>query len=123
MSNGNFFHIYLRPKPGVTESQIEEEMSRLIDWFHYGSHNWVVYSMEDAPALWQQFKPLVEPDGAIFICRLEEQSRSGLMPTALWNWLKKPRQSPVTISSFSSNGALGSLLREQTDKSFVPAGR
>jgi hypothetical protein len=91
MTDGKFFHIYLRPKSGITSEQIEEKKNLSVDWYHYDTHVWIVYSTFDAHKLLARFKPLVEPGGNIFICELNTQNRNGWMPKALWNWFKQDR--------------------------------
>jgi len=91
MANGKFFHIFLRPKFGITPKQVEDKMNLSLDWFCYDTNNWVVYSISDANKLFARFQPLVEPTGSVFICELNLQNRNGWMPKALWTWLKKDR--------------------------------
>ena len=91
MANGSFFHVYLRPRPGITVKQIEEKMNLSIDWYHYDTHNWIVYSTVDVHKLWARFRPLVSPGGNIFVCEFNAQHRNGWMPQALWTWFKKDR--------------------------------
>ena len=89
MSDGKFFHIFLQTRIDVTQKQVDDLMNQSVDWFRYDSSNWVVYSMSDADALWDQFKSLVEPNGTMFVCELKTQNSNGWMPASLWKWLKK----------------------------------
>jgi len=92
MATGKFFHIFLRPNPGVTQEQIEERMNQSLDWFRYDVNVWIVYSSVDVHTLWARIKPLVEPNGNMFICEANIQTFNGWMPTGFWNWLRKPRR-------------------------------
>jgi hypothetical protein len=88
---GNFFHISLQPKFGVTQEQVEERMNLSLDWFRYNATDWVVYSRHDAKSLCARLKSLVEPDGRLFICELNIGNYNGWMSAAFWEWLKKQR--------------------------------
>lgn len=82
------FHVYLRPKNGVTSAEIEKKLNLALDWFKYGEYCWIVESTSDT-ARWQtRMKPLVEPDGSFFICKIDSEIRQGWMAKTFWNWLR-----------------------------------
>lgn len=82
------FHIYLKRKPGVTVNQIKEKMDLGLDWFKYADECWIVETTS-TPEKWRaRLKPLVEPGGYLFICKLDASVRQGWMSSSFWNWLK-----------------------------------
>jgi hypothetical protein len=82
------YHIYVSPKAGVTNEQIEKKMDLALDWYKYGNNCWIVKSTSE-PSKWQtRLKPLVEPSGTLFICKLDVTQRQGWMPKKFWEWLK-----------------------------------
>ncbi len=91
MSNGKFYHVYLTPKPGVEIETIKKQFNLALDWFTYDRNNWVVYSNAPIQKLMTRFKPLVEPEGRLFICELNSANRNGWMNKDFWEWLKKKR--------------------------------
>lgn len=86
-----FYQIYLSPKPGVTEAEIEERMNLALDWYKYGDENWVVFSTSDIPAWHRRLSPIFKPDGYVFIAKLDLEGRRGWMPHSFWDWLKQKR--------------------------------
>ena len=91
MARGKFYHVYLVPKSTLTLSEIEKKMDLALDWFKYDKLNWVVYSSATMDKLSARYKPLVQPDGRLFICELNPSNRNGWMSKDFWTWLKKDR--------------------------------
>ena len=91
MANEKFYHVYINPKTGVDIRAIEMKMNLALDWFKYDKKNWVVYSNTSMDNLMARYKPLVEPDGRLFICELNILNRNGWMNNDFWDWLKKNR--------------------------------
>lgn len=91
MADAKFYHVYLKPKSDVEISKIERKMNLALDWFKYDNNNWVVYSNAGIAKLITRYKPLVEPDGRLFICELVKSSRNGWMDKDFWEWLDNPR--------------------------------
>lgn len=86
-----FYHIYITPKYGVSQDDIKQKMDKSLDWFRYDDDIYVVYSTSTVPKLTARFKPLVEPDGRLFICELNIKERNGWMSKSFWEWIKKDR--------------------------------
>jgi hypothetical protein len=81
------YHIYLRPKAGVTQEQVEEKMNLALDWYKYAANSWIVKTTSDA-AKWQtRLKPLVEPDGTLLILKIDPSDRQGWIAKGFWEWL------------------------------------
>jgi hypothetical protein len=91
MSAAAYYHVYLRSKPDVSADEIREKMDLALDWFKYGDNVWILYTSSDAQKLYARYKPLVEPGGNVFICRLDVEDRQGWVTSRLWEWLKKER--------------------------------
>lgn len=84
-----YYHIYLLPQADVTVAQVEKKMNLALDWYRYGTNLWIVKSTSD-PSTWQvRLKSLVEPDGALFICKLDITEQQGWMPKKFWKWLNE----------------------------------
>jgi len=91
MDSGRFYHIYVVRKGGVSYGTLESKMNLALDWFRYDQKNWIVYSTSDTNRWMSRLKPLVKPDGNIFICELKINNRNGWMSKKLWEWIKKAR--------------------------------
>lgn len=86
-----FFHIFIKPRPGVSETKVTKRMNLALDWYKYSDYGWIVYTTSDA-AKWQtRLKPLVEPGGNLLIFKLDSSQRQGWMAKSFWEWLKKER--------------------------------
>ena len=84
----NLYQIYISPKKGILQSQVEEKMNLAVDWYRLHDSVWVVETTSDA-AKWQtRLRPLVVPDGVLFICKLDTSDRQGWMPKKYWEWIK-----------------------------------
>jgi hypothetical protein len=80
------------PKKGISQNDIEENMNLLLDWIRYDENCYVVYSNSTIRQLNMRFRPLVEPDGRLFICELNIENRNGWMAKSFWSWIRKERQ-------------------------------
>ena len=86
-----FLNIYLNQKPGITLSDIETEMNNALDWFRYDSKCWVIYSNSSIDTWIVRLKKLVEPNGRLFICKLDINDKNGWMTREFWDWINKQR--------------------------------
>jgi len=86
---GEFYHIFIEPKAGVTREQVEEKMNLALDWFRCNSNVWVLYTTSDKNKLQTRLKPLVKPKGSLFICKLDIYKRNGFMTQKFWDWINK----------------------------------
>ena len=84
-----FYHVFINPKEGVTRSQIEEEMNLAIDWFRCTQNVWVLYTTSDADKWLTRLRPFVDPEGSLFICRLDISRRNGWMTKKFWSWIRE----------------------------------
>ena len=85
------YHIFLRPKAGVTEEQVKVQMNLAVDWYKYSDYCWMVKTTSDA-AKWQtRLRPLVEPDGTLLIMKIDPTQRQGWIAKGFWEWLKKEK--------------------------------
>ena len=86
------YHVFLRPKAGVTETQVQTKMNLAVDWYKYSGYCWVLKTTSDA-AKWQtRLKPLVEPDGTLLIFKLDPSQRQGWLSKEFWEWLKNDKK-------------------------------
>ena len=85
----SYLHIYVTPKKDVTREKIEETLNKAVDWFRYYANVYAVYTTSDVDTWMQRLKPLVEPDGSLFICKLDAKSNNGWMTKDFWEWFHK----------------------------------
>lgn len=85
----SFLHIYITPKNGVTREQVEEKLNKAVDWFRYYANVYIVYTTSDVDTWMKRLKEIVEPDGSLFICKLDLKSRNGWMTKDFWDWVQK----------------------------------
>jgi hypothetical protein len=88
---GNYYHIYISARTGVTLDEIKKEMDLALDWYRYNNHNWVVYTTSDSKKWYSRLQKFVEPGGHVFIIKLDKSDFWGLMNKGLWEWLEKTR--------------------------------
>ena len=87
------YHIYLAPKPGVTVQQVIKKLNLAVDWYKYGENCWIIKTTSDAGKWQTRLKPLVEPQGSLFIAKLEPtHQRQGWMPKSFWDWLNNDQK-------------------------------
>lgn len=86
-----FYHIMIIPREGVSLEKVLQTMNLAIDWFKYTEYNWIVYTSSNAKKWQERLKPLVAPNGFLFICRFDVNDRQGWMLKSFWDWLKKER--------------------------------
>lgn len=91
----SFYHVYLKPKPGITEEQVKEQMNLAVDWYKYADYCWVVKSTSEAGKWQTRLKPLVEPGGNLLILGMDPATRQGWMAKGFWEWLTNARKPPA----------------------------
>lgn len=84
-----FFHIFIAPKAGVTQEQLEEKLSLAVDWLRYGDGLYVVYTTSDVDTWKRRLVDFVKPDGCLFICKLDIKQRQGWMMKDFWEGIKE----------------------------------
>lgn len=87
----NFYSIYINTKENITLAQIEKEMDKALDWFRLDINYWIVYSTSDIDKWMARLEKLVEPEGSLFICKMDITDRNGWMTKKFWEWLKEER--------------------------------
>ena len=91
MTVATFYHIYISSKPDVAASDVQAKMNLAIDWFRYDPKNWIVYTTSNANKWQLRLRPLADPGGQLFICRLDISDRQGWMNPEFWKWLNEDR--------------------------------
>jgi len=84
----NFYHVFIQPKKGVTRDQVEKKMNLSRDWFRCTPSVWILYSTSRIDKWQERLRPLVEPSGSLFLCRLDISKRKGWMKQEFWDWIK-----------------------------------
>ena len=84
-----FLHIFVSPKAGVTQDQLEDKLSLAVDWLRYGEGVYVVYTTSDVDTWKRRLIEFVKPDGCLFICKLDIKKRQGWMMKDFWEGIKE----------------------------------
>jgi len=87
-----FYHVYVAPRQGATNEEIEKKLNVAIDWFRYAPNNWVVFTSSDEDKWFERLKTFVKPGGNLFICRFDISTRQGWMSKEFWNWIDTNRK-------------------------------
>lgn len=85
----NFYHVFIQPKKGITDEEVEKKMNLSLDWFRCTPSVWVLYSTSKIDKWQERLRPLVDPKGNLFICKLVISKRKGFMEHEFWEWVKK----------------------------------
>jgi hypothetical protein len=85
----NFYHVFIKPKKGVTSDRVEKTMNLSVDWFRCTPSVWILYSTSRIDKWQERLRPLVDSDGCLFLCRLDMSKRNGWMTRSFWEWIKK----------------------------------
>ena len=84
----NFYQIYIRPRAGVSNDEIEKQFNLALNWYHF-NNNWIVHTTSDAKKWYSRLKPFVENGGSIFIVKIDISDYFGYMNKNLWEWIQK----------------------------------
>jgi len=84
----DFFLIYVRPRQGVLQAQVQDKMNLARDWFRFDPNVWIVFSTSDEGKWYARLAPLVRQNGAVFICRLDIARSQGWFSKELWLWIR-----------------------------------
>jgi len=90
----SFYHVFIQPKTGIIDSQVEEKMNLSLDWFRCTPSVWVLYSTSEIEKWQNRLRPLVERGGSLFICKLNINVRNGWMSKDFWEWIRKNESRP-----------------------------
>lgn len=84
----DLYHIFVIPKSGVTREQIEEKLNLAIHWYRYREGIYVVQTSSDEIKWKARLKPLVAPNGRLFICKIDTTHYEGWMGKDFWEWFE-----------------------------------
>jgi hypothetical protein len=84
----DFYHIYIDRKADASAEDVTAKMNLALDWFRYGTKTWIVFSSSNAAKWYARLKPLVHPEGTVFVCKLDVTDMQGWMDRRLWDWLR-----------------------------------
>lgn len=87
----SFLHIYVTPRPGVSQADVENKINQALDWIRYSNGLYIVYTTSDVNKWQERLSRLVKPGGNLFICEINVKVRQGWMSKAFWEWIKKSR--------------------------------
>lgn len=88
----DLYHIFIRPKTGVTEEEVKKKMNLAVDWYKYSEYCWVVKTTSNATKWQTRLKPLVEPKGTLLILKIDPSERQGWIAKGFWEWLKSDKK-------------------------------
>ena len=90
MSNGNFYFVHVNRRVGTSYTALEKKMDKALSWYRLTEFSWIVYSNKSPKELSERFASLVNNGGTLFISKLDESQREGLMDKRFWQWLQNP---------------------------------
>jgi hypothetical protein len=93
MAMAEFFNVYIYCKKDVPFEKLEKQMNLSLDWMRITQHVWILYSTSDIDKWQERLRPLVEPDGSLFICRIDIKKRNGWMSKQFWDWINSKPES------------------------------
>lgn len=85
----SLYHIFLKPKDGVTEDAIKAKMDLALEWYKYADFNWVVCTTSDAEKWFTRLRPFADSGGSLLIMRLDSSDRKGWIAKSFWTWLQE----------------------------------
>lgn len=88
---GNFIHVFIIPRPGITRQHIEATLNGADDWFRYHDNVYVLFSDVGVAEWSNRLMGLAKPEGELFISRLDPFPNQGWMTTEFWKWIIKDR--------------------------------
>jgi hypothetical protein len=91
MAEAKFYHMYLVPKEGIEQAEIERKLNLALDWFKYDESIWIIYSTATIEIWMKRLKPFAQAGGNLFICELNISNRNGWMSKDFWKWLREKR--------------------------------
>ncbi len=80
------YHVFILPRAGVTREMVENVLNAAPDWVRYDEKCYVIQTTETAKKWTDKLLPLVEPDGHLFICKLNATHYYGWMTKVFWDW-------------------------------------
>jgi len=91
MATAQFYMIYIDRNKDATYTQVEKKMNLAIDWYRIKTGLWIVYTTSDEEKWYSRLKPFVDPEGHVFICRLDVSYRQGWMKKSFWKWVRREK--------------------------------
>lgn len=83
--------VSLVPNPGVGPLDVQGLLDRAHSWYRFSNMNWVVCTHESAETWTTRLRQFADPQGTLFICRLDPVDRQGWMPKDFWQWIRDHR--------------------------------
>ena len=87
----DFYVIFIETKKGTEAAEVRAKMDLALDWFRITPNLWIVHTSSDVDKWQIRLKPLVQPDGALFISRLNIEESNGWMIDDFWVWINKKK--------------------------------
>jgi hypothetical protein len=88
----SFYNIFIQPKNGITDKDVENVMNLALDWYRYSNSNWLVKSTSNIEKWQTRLKPLVAPGGKLVILKIDPSERQGWLSKDFWNWYDEARK-------------------------------
>ena len=84
----DLYHIFIAPNAGIERQQVEIQMNLAVDWFRYHDRCYVVETTSNEDKWQERLRPLVHPNGALFICKLDPSHYQGFIRKDFWEWFQ-----------------------------------
>ena len=84
--------VFIRPKLGVSQAQVEQKLDLAIDWFRYADGCYLVYTSKQIKTWCVRLHPFVDPGGHLLLLDVDPHDYNGWMPKDLWPWLEDKKK-------------------------------
>jgi len=83
----DFLHVFIVRKQGINGAQVEKNLDLAEDWFRYSATTYILYTTSDARKWYRRLISFAQPEGSLFICRLDIETYTGWMTKEFFDWI------------------------------------
>jgi hypothetical protein len=92
MAVARFLHVGFNWTGIPKNKEIEQKVSKALDWIRYAPNCWILYTTTDAQEWFKRIKPLLGPGDHVLIHKLDRMGvidHQGWLPRKVWDWFAK----------------------------------
>ena len=89
MSNKGFVLVSVESAARGKAAEIQPILNKAIDWIEVKPLTWLLWTTSDSKRWYARLKPKIGQGERVFICAVDATNRSGWMPRAFWDFIKK----------------------------------
>src|SRR5579871_5554399 len=90
--SGRFLNIWVQ-KSGflpMSTPELEKAFDLALDWYKFGSNNWIVWTTADINTWYSRLRPLINDEDRLLITEVNPNGRNGWMAKDFWEWFTRP---------------------------------